>query len=151
MTAGLRAQAPQRFTYQAVVRNDTGYLVSNHQVGLRISIVQSAPQGAVVYSETHQPVTNENGLFTVLVGSGQVQLGRFEAIRWGEGPYYIKSEADPLGGTAYTMEAVQQLVSVPYALHAVSADALTHPVNYDSIVNTAINNAGFLLSEQQVL
>ena len=55
------AQAPQKFTYQAVVRNESNTLVRG-TVGVRVSILQGGVDGTVVYQETHTATTNINGL-----------------------------------------------------------------------------------------
>jgi len=112
------AQSPQGFTYQAVVRNTANDLVINQQVGMRVSIRQTTIGGTVVYQETHTPTTNQNGLVTLNVGSGAVVSGTFNTINWGNGPYFIQSETDPAGGTAYSISGTTQLMSVPYALYA---------------------------------
>lgn len=114
----LSAQAPQSFTYQSVIRNASNELVANSGIGTRISLVQGSVTGTVVYSETHNAATNNNGLLSLVIGGGTVQTGSFAAINWGNGPYFIKTETDVTGGTNYTLTGTQQLVSVPYALYA---------------------------------
>ena len=47
------AQAPEKMSYQAVVRDAGGALVSDAAVGMRISILQSTTTGTAVYVETH--------------------------------------------------------------------------------------------------
>ncbi|MCX6268912.1 MAG: hypothetical protein NTW16_16425 [Bacteroidetes bacterium] len=113
------AQSPRKFSYQAVVRNAAGKLVQNSNVGLRISILQGSASGTVVYTETHQAVTNVNGLVSVEIGGGST-TGSFSDINWTNGPCFMKSETDPAGGTNYSVTGVSQLLSVPYALHAES-------------------------------
>ncbi len=117
MLAVAFAQAPQKFTYQAVVRNESNTLVRGN-VGVRITILQGGANGTMVYQETHTAVTNANGLMTLQVGGGTVLSGDFAAIDWAAGPYFLKTETDPTGGTNYTIEGTQQLLSVPYALYA---------------------------------
>ena len=114
----LSAQAPQSFTYQSVIRNASNELLASTSVGTRISLVQGSVNGTVVYSETHNAATNNNGLLSLVIGGGTVQTGSFAAINWGNGPYFIKTETDVTGGTNYTLTGTQQLVSVPYALYA---------------------------------
>ena len=46
-----------------------------------------------------------------------------QSIDWSNGPYYIKNEVDPSGGTNYTISGTSELLSVPYALHATSAES----------------------------
>ena len=69
---GVFAQAPQKMSYQCVIRNAGGVLMANQSVGIRISILQGSPSGTVVYQETYSPnpQTNANGLVTVEIGGG---------------------------------------------------------------------------------
>ena len=138
--ATLFAQAPQGFTYQAVVRNSKGQLVSNTPVGVRISILQGSSTGALVYSDEYRPQTNANGLFSIIIGSG---MNSISIVDWTQGPYFLKSEVDPDGGNNYTITTVQQLLSVPYALHAQTAGSVAGGINYDSISNRPVNISYF--------
>ncbi|MBL8000361.1 MAG: hypothetical protein JNL05_00245 [Flavobacteriales bacterium] len=117
----LVAQAPQRMSYQAVVRDANDALVTSAPVGLRLSVNQGSLQGTAVYVETHTATTNTNGLATLEVGGGTVVSGSFSAIDWSAGPYFLRTEADPQGGTNYTIDGGGQLLSVPYALHAANS------------------------------
>jgi hypothetical protein len=112
------AQSPQKISFQAIVRNSSNALVTSANVSLRITLLQGAATGTVVYSETHNTTTNANGLVTIQIGGGSVLSGVFTAINWANGPYFIKSEADPNGGSNYNVVSVTQLLSVPYALYA---------------------------------
>ena len=114
----LFAQAPQKFSYQAVVRNAGNALVTNQNVAVRISIIQGNEFGASVYVETHNTTTNANGLMTIEVGDGIPVTGSFANIDWGNGPFFLKSEIDPDMGNNYSITGIQQLLSVPYALYA---------------------------------
>ena len=115
------AQAPQKFSYQAVVRDAGNNLVAMQSVGVRISILHGSPNGAAVYVETQTVTTNANGLMTLEIGGGTVVNGDISAIDWANGPYFLKTETDPMGGSNYTIEGTQQLLSVPYALYASSS------------------------------
>ena len=116
--SSLFAQAPEKFTYQAVVRNATNQLVINAQVGVRVNILQGSASGDAVYSESHVTSSNANGLITVNIGGGSVLHGSFTGIDWSDGPYFLKTDIDPNGGNEYSITSVQQLLSVPYALYA---------------------------------
>jgi hypothetical protein len=117
------AQSPQKMSYQCVVRNSAGALVPNQAVGIKISILKGSATGTVVFSETYSPnpQTNANGLVTVEIGSGTASVGTFAGIDWSAGPYFLKTETDPAGGTSYTITGTSQLLSVPYALYAKTA------------------------------
>ena len=117
----LFAQAPEKFTYQAVVRNASNSLVANAQVGVRVNILQGSASGNAVYSESHMATTNANGLITVNIGGGSVLHGTFANIDWANGPYFLKTDIDPNGGNDYSITSAQQLLSVPYALYAKDA------------------------------
>lgn len=117
LSATVWAQSPQKMSYQAVIRNTGGTLVTT-QIGMRISILKGSPTGTPVYVETQTPTPNVNGLVTIEIGGGTIVSGTIPAIDWAAGPYYIKSEtatAAPL--TTYTVTGTSQLLSVPYALY----------------------------------
>src|SRR3989339_211632 len=116
----LRAQSPQSFRYQAVIRNASGTVLQTQSVSLKISLLQSSATGAVVYSEEHAATTNSFGLVNLEIGSGTNQTGTIASIDWAQGPYYIKIEMDAIGGSIYTEMGTTQLLSVPYALFAAS-------------------------------
>jgi uncharacterized protein (TIGR02145 family) len=108
----LFSQLPQKMSYQAVIRNNADILVTNTQVGMRVSILQSSADGTVVYSEIQSPVTNMNGMVSIEIGG---EAG-FSAIDWLAGPYFIKTEIAikaPL--TNYTINGTSEILSVPYA------------------------------------
>ncbi len=121
----LSAQSPHKFSYQAVVRDATFKLVVSKPIGMKISILQGSATGTVVYAETQTPSTNANGLATVEIGSGTVVSGVITTINWTAGPYFIKTETDPAGGTTYTITSTAQLLSVPYALYSATSGSST--------------------------
>src|SRR5690554_5573118 len=125
MTASVFAQAPEKMSYQAVVRDGSNALVSSTAVGMQISILQGSATGTAVYVETQTPTSNINGLVSLEIGSGTVVSGDFTTIDWANGPYFIKTETDPTSGTSYTITGTSQLLSVPYALHAKTAETVT--------------------------
>ena len=177
----LFAQTPEKFSYQAVVRNASNTLVTDAQVGVRVSILQGSTSGNAVYVETHTATTNTNGLLTIEIGGGTIQQGAFAGIDWANGLFFLKTETDPAGGTNYTITSTQQLLSVPYALYSKEAgngfsgdyndltnrpqipqsvSELANDANYitmDSVpaiptnVSAFYNDAPYLTAEQQIL
>ena len=113
-----QAQAPQKMSYQAVIRNASNALLTNTSIGTKISILQGSATGTPSYVETQTVLTNANGLATFQIGSGVTVSGTIAGINWGNGPYFIKTETDPLGGTNYTINGTTELLSVPYALYS---------------------------------
>ena len=177
----LFAQTPEKFSYQAVVRNASNALVTDSPVGIRISLMQGGVNGNIVFRETHTAITNANGLVTIAIGSGNLLEGSIVGIDWANGPYFLKTEIDPNGGSNYTISSEQQLLSVPYALYSKEAGngfsgdyndltnrpqipqtvgELTNDANYitmDSVpaiptnVSAFYNDVPYLTAEQQIL
>jgi hypothetical protein len=135
------AQAPEKMSYQAVMRNATGQLLASQNIGVKVSILQGSASGTVVYSERLTGVTNANGLISLEIGTGTVLSGTYATINWPLGNYYLKTETDPTGGTSYTITGTSQLLSVPYAMYAKSSGSsgggFTLP--YSATVNNASN------------
>ena len=131
----VRAQAPDKMSYQAVIRDVEGKLVAGENVGMKISILQGTVEGTVVYTETRTPKTNANGLVTFEIGGegATAVSGIFSAIDWSAGPYFIKTETDPSGGTNYTITGTSQVLSVPYAMHSRSSEILTGEITESQI------------------
>ena len=117
---GMMAQAPEKFTYQAVVRNTNNQLLPNTSVGVQVVILENGagPQGNPIYAERHVATTNANGLVTLNIGEGNVILGNFSTINWRGGVFFLDIGIDPIGGSDYSIWSTQQLLSVPYALYA---------------------------------
>lgn len=128
------AQTPEKMSFQAIIRAADGSLVSEKQIAIKVSILQTSIAGAAIYEETHSPTTNKNGLVTFEIGTGSVISGSFESIDWGTGSYFIKTETDLEGGTNYTISGTSQLLSVPYALYAKKA-ANVFSGDYNDLTN----------------
>lgn len=138
------AQAPEKFTYQSVIKNSSGYLLKNQEIGLRISILFNSSNGMSIYSEEHRVESNSNGLVTLIIGEG-VTTDVFSDIDWGNGEYYLKVEVDPQGGINYTMNQTSQLLSVPYALYAGNSS-----VNLSVIGQSYITYSGNQISANKI-
>ena len=125
-------QSPQKFTYQSIIKNSSGYLLKNQDVGLKISVLRNSSNGIEVYSEEHFPTSNSNGLVTLIIGEGLTN-DNFSEIDWGGGEYFLKVEVDPEGGTNYIMNQTSQLLSVPYALYAENTGSKLNLLGQDFI------------------
>jgi len=140
LTACVFAQAPEKMSYQAVIRNAGDALVASQVVGMQISILQGSATGTAVYVETQNPTTNINGLVSIEIGNGTVTTGTFSEIDWSLGTYFIKTETDPTGGNTYSITGTSQLLSVPYALHAKTASSVIETQTLANVL-TLGNNA----------
>jgi hypothetical protein len=111
------SQSPEAFKYQAVVRGATNAPLSNQAVGMRLTIQKDSIGGAVVYTETFATSSNDFGLVNLEIGTGTT-TDDFTAIDWANGPFFMETALDAMGGTSYMLMGTSQLMSVPYALYA---------------------------------
>ncbi len=114
----LNGQPPQAFKYQAVVRNNSGEILQNQTVGVRISIHDATAGGTIVYQETFSETTNDYGLVNLEIGNGTPTIGTFAGIDWGSNSKFLETQIDPNGGVAYVPIGTSELLAVPYALYA---------------------------------
>jgi hypothetical protein len=140
-------QAPEGFKYQAVVRDAGNVILNNQTVGIRLTIQQDFIGGTTVYQETFAPTTNAYGLVNLEIGSGTVVSGDFTTIDWSLGTYYMQTAVDIFGGANYTVMGTNQLMSVPYALHANTAENVTNDQVNDADADPANElNIGVVLN-----
>ncbi len=110
------AQAPQGFSYQAVVRDAQNAIVANQTVDVTLTLkaeIKSIP--VQTYTEKHSVKTNANGLLTLVVGQGESSQ-KFSDFKWNLPEAIYNLETVTPYGTGTT-----QLLSVPYALYAEQA------------------------------
>ena len=116
--AGLSAQAPTGFRFQAVARDTDNNAMATDNIAVRVSLLAGGPSGAVSYSERHEVTTTDLGVFDLHIGNGVSLSGDINAIDWGGDNYFLKVDIDPDGGNSYVNLGASQLLSVPYALYA---------------------------------
>jgi uncharacterized protein (TIGR02145 family) len=146
------AQSPQKFSYQAVVRDNGGDLVVTQEISIKVSILDDI-EGNTLWTEEQTVNTNENGLLSIEIGA--VIPLPYEIFQ--QSPLFIKTEIDIDGGFDYTITGTSQLLSVPYAIHAKSAEIVigelpeTDPVfsawnkDYDDLTNKPTAISDFIL------
>jgi hypothetical protein len=118
LSVAMMAQVPAGFSYQAVVRNNSGEVVASQTVKFKFSILQNSSTGTPVYVETQSKATNEFGLANLVVGSGTKVSGSFDPAAWGDHSHFLKVELDPANGNTFSHLGTMQLMAVPYAFHA---------------------------------
>lgn len=115
-------QAPEGFKYQAVVRDAGNTILNNQAVGMQIEILQGGIAGTPVYTESFAPTTNDYGLVNLEIGTGTT-TDDFTSIDWANDTYFVRTSIDVTGGSSYVLMGTSQLMSVPYALHAKTAES----------------------------
>ncbi len=118
LSSAVVSQAPQKLSYQAIVRNAAGQPVaSNTPVLVRFTIHDSLPGGTIVYTEIQSTLANAFGLVNLMIGTN-VSLA---TINWASGAKYLQVEANVNNAGFYTDMGTTQLMSVPYALFAANS------------------------------
>ncbi|MBI3235378.1 MAG: hypothetical protein HYZ42_15305 [Bacteroidetes bacterium] len=131
-------QVPRGINFQGVARNSSGVPLANKLIGIEVSLFDSNTARQNEYIETHSITTNALGLYTLVIGKGNSIVGNFDSIKWQNSSKWIEVKIDPNGSNNYIVQAVQQLMSVPYALYAGNAstksDIQTLSLQGDSIL-----------------
>jgi hypothetical protein len=139
-------QAPEGFKYQAVVRDAGNTILNNQAVGMQIEILQGGISGIPVYTESFAPTTNTYGLVNLEIGTG-TSSDDFTIIDWANDTYFIRTSIDVTGGSSYAVMGTSQLMSVPYALHAKTAENVTN----DAVDDADADATNELQNIEQVL
>jgi hypothetical protein len=134
------SQAPQKISYQAAVRNSSDLLIISQPIGMQLSIIRGSSPGTVVYSETQTATTSPNGIVSVEIGTGTLVSGNFATIDWTNGPYYIKTETDPTGGSTYTITGTTELLTVPFAFYSTKAGNSFTSRDYNELINKPVTD-----------
>ena len=146
------AQAPEGIIYQAEARDSKGKVLSNSNLDVKIGILKGSFDGISVYEEFHNITTSNNGMFVLVIGDGTNPAGVFEDVDWGNHFHFLNVQVKKTKNNVWTDMGTTQLLSVPYALHAKTAETViadeTDPV-YSvapaaSITVTDITNLGNL-------
>jgi len=123
MTCSLFAAPPQAFRYQAVVRDNTGAVVADTDMQVRVNILREGPPGTLVTvnAQNHTTRSNAFGMINLEIGRGtHFSHDLFSAIDWGAGAHHVQLEIN-IDGSGFVNLGAAELLSVPYALFAANA------------------------------
>jgi hypothetical protein len=115
LSAIVFSQAPALIPYQAIARDASGQPLANTVINARFTIHDNTATGASVWQELQTVNTNTLGLFTVQLGSSITLSG----VNWASGAKFMQVEIDL--GDGFEDIGTQQMLSVPYALYALSS------------------------------
>jgi hypothetical protein len=120
------SQTPQGIIYQAEARDNKGLPIRNQALDVKISILKDSKSGTVVYEELHKIHTSNDGMFVLVIGQGAMTSGlQFENIEWGKHSHYLNVKVKETKKNLWIDMGTSQLLSVPYALLAKTAENLT--------------------------
>lgn len=110
--SALFAQSPELIPYQAVARDASGQALNSVTINTRFTIHDGTATGSSVWQELQTVTTSALGLFTAQLGSSVSLTG----VNWANGSKFMQVEIDL--GQGFVDMGTQQMLSVPYALHA---------------------------------
>ena len=119
------AQSPNKFKYQAILRNAQGIELTNKNVKISIDILKDKENGEIIFSEEHKVTTNEQGLISIQIGS----INDLSKINWINTKYFISIKVDE------KLLGISELVSVPFALYANTVNTV-QSIDVNSIENS---------------
>lgn len=143
-----RSQAPAGFPFQSLIKDNQGVIAKNTDAYIKCQIIKGTAAGRVVYEEAHVVKTNEDGIFSIIIGQGTRISGEnsLYAIDWGHDMYFLNIKSVIPGSTSikwydpslsYTDIGTTQLWSVPYALYAGNS-------SQSNLTTANINTTGIL-------
>ncbi len=135
----LFAQTQNAFNFQAVIRNDTGELLSNQEIKVLFEILENNPNGEVIFLQESDVTSNKYGLITAEIGNDEIVEGDFSNISWSENSYFIRISVDFEASGNYEEIGVSQLLSVPYAMYAKSSGNSYWEKSEEGIYNSTDN------------
>ena len=125
------AQSPQGIVFQAVAKDPLGNPAIKRLVNVKDFLLSGSSKGEIIFGETHQVLTNKEGVFTIILGKGTNTKGLFNQVNWKEGNIYLNVKISllptiPSAGfdseLNYQDMGTTQFWSVPYALSAGSVE-----------------------------
>lgn len=142
---------PQGINYQAVARNSSGFLLANQTISVKIAIRSTSASGIIEWEETHSVLTNQFGLFNLIIGqgtsTGNGSVTSFSNIPWSNANHFITTSIDPSGGSSYIIIDTMQLWSVPYAFHSASSGSSSASLRLNDLADVDTNGVvnGYVL------
>lgn len=110
------------FSYQAIIRNEDGKALKRSKVDIVVDLYSDDVTNAL-FSESHQTKTDKFGQINIVIGQGTNLSGNLQDIPWEDGNIFysirITNESKKLD-----IISEAQLLAVPYALHANTANSI---------------------------
>jgi UDP-3-O-[3-hydroxymyristoyl] glucosamine N-acyltransferase len=149
---------PSGILFQAVARDASNNAAANRTIYAIVEIREATSTGSTVYSESHQVLSNDEGIFNLIIGNGTRLSGatKFDNLNWRSQIYFINLKVAiapslPTPGWDLSKEYVDmgtsQIWAVPYAFSAFKAVIADSATKFGGVLagesgGTGINNTG---------
>lgn len=118
------AFAQTGMSFQGLIRQSDGSLASAKEVSLSFSVVRDDVTGELLFRERHLVTTNEKGMFSLVVGSGEILSGDLLDIDWQSGKFILRADVETVDGEDWSLTSDMTLMAVPYTFFAGTADSI---------------------------
>ena len=145
------AQAPEAISFQAIARDMDGNLLKNTQVTLEVNILEGSSTGDRVYSERHAEMTNDQAVFSFFIGNGFDRDGSIRDVEWGTDNHFLNLRIDATNQGDFQDLSTIRFVSVPYALHAATAEFVENVDDADASPSNELINTITLNSDNNLI
>lgn len=137
-TVGTNGQVADGISYQAVALDENGKEIAGQDINgnviygktinVRFSLISGTPEGEILYREVHSVNTDNYGLFSLVIGHGDVspdgKCEKLTDINWGSDKLYLKVEIDTRRTGNFKVMGIQQMMAVPFAFHALNSTSI---------------------------
>ncbi|AUC81197.1 hypothetical protein [Lacinutrix sp. Bg11-31] len=105
----------QSINYKAVIKDGSGNLITNDLIQVQFNILQGVAQ-TNVYSESHTPTTDTNGVIIVNIGEGMLVSGSaaYNTVDWASNTHFLQVLVNTGGGLIDM--GTSEFKAVPYAI-----------------------------------
>ena len=141
--SNVKGQSTKGINFQAIARSNSGLIIPNKQLNIRLSIKTDTNSTKNEYQEIVPVITNALGLFTIVVGAVEnnktITVGPFENINWSKVEKYLQVDVDTLGDFTFTTMGTQKINYVPFSFYADNVGAQ----NINGIIGLSQGGTGF--------
>lgn len=123
----LNAQNRPGIHFQAIARTNTGLILADKQMNIKIGLYTDSIENALIYEEIKSVKTNVLGLFFIDIGKEEegkiITNVSWDKINWEKTIQFIKIEIDPENDLQFLSLGFQPINASPYALYAYAVNA----------------------------
>jgi len=138
----LYAQNKPGIHFQAIARNNSGLLIADKKLNIKIGLYTDSVEDALVYEEIKSVKTNVLGLFFVDIGKIEegkvITTNSWDKINWEKTIQFLKVSIDPENDLQFVSSGYYPVNASPYALYAYSVNA----VNVNGTLSLAQGGTG---------
>lgn len=127
--------------FQAIAKDEAGTPANERTIYVQTNIIAKSITGNTIFTEVHTTKTDERGVFSILIGEGNVATGNIpslHALNWEEGPFFLGIQIammpnNPVENWTYQNNWINMGTTsfgiVPYAFYAAQTSGLQLKLN----------------------